>query len=137
MTHHAIARKDPRQASEMGLHMFTAQLLRLQCAKGVVWYHVPNGEARSKATGAKLKCMGVRPGVGDFALVLAGGKAAFLELKRPGGRPSAEQRLFRADAETAGALYAVASTPEQAQDILASWGALRPVSNRSVQGRAA
>jgi len=123
--------------SEFDLQRFTVQLLTLNGRSDCVWYAVPNGEYRSKRTGARLKAMGVRPGVADIAIILPGGKSAFMELKSPTGRLSPDQRVFRADAETAGALYAVASTPEQAQDILASWGALRPVSNRSVQGRAA
>ena len=124
MTHHAIQRATPRPPKELALHKYTAQLLRLKAATGVLFFHVPNGEARSAATGAKLKAMGVRRGVADFSITLPGGRSAYLELKRPGGRASPEQKQFRADAEAAGALYAIAETPEQVQDILSGWGAL-------------
>ena len=36
-------------------------------------YHVPNGEKRDKATAAKLKRMGVKPGVCDIVLPAARG----------------------------------------------------------------
>lgn len=124
--------------SEFDLQRFTVQLLTLNGRSDCVWFAVPNGEYRSKRTGARLKAMGVRPGVADIAIILPGGKSAFMELKSPTGRLSPEQRVFRADAEAAGALYAIADTPELVQFVLASWGALRPSSNRSVQqGRAA
>lgn len=126
MTHHAIELSAPRPMKEINLHKYVVQLLRMNAATGLVWAHVPNGEARSPATGAKLKAMGVRPGYADFALVIPGaGRSAFLELKSDKGRTSKEQRAFREDVEAAGALYAIARTPEEAQDILGSWGALR------------
>jgi hypothetical protein len=125
MTHHAIALKDPRPQREDDLQRYTVQLLKLNGVRGLVWFAVPNGEARSKVTGARLKALGVRPGVADFALTLPGGRSAYLELKTPAGRPSPEQKVFRADAETAGALYAIARTPEEVQATLAAWGALR------------
>ena len=125
MTHHAIALKQPRQHREDDLQRYVVQLLRLCAVRGLVWFAVPNGEARSKVTGARLKALGVRPGVADFAMTLPGGRSAYLELKSPTGRPSPEQRVFRSEVENAGALYAIARTPEQVQEILGAWGALR------------
>lgn len=129
MTLHAIARKKPRSRPEQGLHRFTIQLLKLNGAKGVLFYHCPNGESRSRLIGAILAGLGVLPGVADICLVLPGGRAAFLELKAPGGRPLPSQRAFRPAAEAAGALYAIASTPEAVQAVLAGWGALREPSH--------
>jgi hypothetical protein len=114
-----------RDDYEYHLQYFVTQLLKFNAAKGVIFYAVPNGEYRSKRTLAKLKGMGVRAGVADIALVLPGGKAAFLELKSLRGYPSPAQRVFRADVEATGALYAIARTREEATLILAEWGALR------------
>jgi len=125
MTHHAITLKEERPAREEDLQRYTVQLLKFCGARELVWFHVPNGEARSKVTGARLKALGVRPGVADFAMTLPGGRSAYLELKTPKGRPSPEQKVFRSDAETAGALYAIARTPEEVQATLSAWGALR------------
>jgi len=110
--------------SEFDLQRFTVQLLTFKARRTCMFFAVPNGEYRSKRTGAKLKAMGVRAGVADFALTLPGGHSAYLELKSDKGRLSPEQRAFREAAEAAGAFYAVASTPEQVQEILAGWGAL-------------
>lgn len=111
--------------SEQDLHAFTADLLRLKAAANVVWFHVPNGEYRSKRTAGKLKRMGVRPGVSDIELVLPPhGRSAFLELKFGRNGLSEAQKVFREQAEAAGALFAVATTPESVEFVLREWGAL-------------
>ena len=114
-----------RNQPEYRLHYFVVQLLTLSRARGIVFFHCPNGEYRSKRTAAKLATMGVLKGVADICIVLPGGRIAFLELKAEGGYLSADQRAFRSNVEAQGALYAVARTPDEAKDILASWGALR------------
>lgn len=115
---HAHKPKRKRKARELGLHKFTAQYLRLAALPDVLWFHVPNGEARSAATGAKLKAMGVMPGVSDF-IVMAIGQVLFLELKGSKGRLSDSQKAFRERALAAGAIYAVADTPDAVRTILA------------------
>lgn len=125
MTHHAIATKKRRERPEEAVHRFAVQLLKLNGVKGLIFYHCPNGEVRSRVTAAILVGLGVRRGVADLCLVLPGGRAAFLELKAPKGRSSPEQKVFRTDAEAAGALYAVATTSDEVQAVLSSWGALR------------
>lgn len=112
--------------SEMDLHIFTANLLRLSSADGVLYFHVPNGEYRSKRTGARLKAMGVLRGVADFAIVLPPfGQAAYLELKSTIGRQSPEQKAFEAACKASGAFYALASTPEMVADVLSDWGVIK------------
>lgn len=110
---------------EQAVHEGVVQLLRFTAAPGTVWYHPANGEARTAVTGARLKRMGVRPGVADLALVLPGGRAAFLELKSSTGRQSPSQREFEAEVIAAGSLYAVASSVDGAREILREWGAVR------------
>jgi hypothetical protein len=109
---------------EFKLQKFVVQCLEQFSRPDVIFYHCPNGEKRSPRTGARLKAMGVLPGVADVCLVLPGGASAFLELKRPGGRTSEEQRAFRSRCEASGAGYAVAQTPEEAVAVLKNWGAL-------------
>lgn len=111
--------------SEFDLQRFVVDTLRLCGSKGVVYFHVPNGESRSKRTGARLKAMGVRPGVADLCIIVPGRPAAFLELKAPKGRLSAEQRVFRAEVEAAGCHYGVAASPEEAIAGLRRIGAIR------------
>jgi len=54
------------------------------------WFHVGNGEYRTKIDGAKLKAMGLLPGVWDIILVGQGGIFYFIEMKRP--TPTGELR---------------------------------------------
>ena len=57
-------------------------------ANGVPVFHVPNGGLRSKATAAKLKAEGVRPGVPDLCVPLArcGYHGLWVEMKDAGGK---------------------------------------------------
>ena len=123
--------------SELDLQKFVVALLRLNAADRVMWFAVPNGESRSARTGAKLKAMGVRPGVADLVIVLPGGKAAFLELKAEGGRVSQSQKVFRTFCELNGAPYAVASSTGEAERILREWGAIGRPAQPIAMARAA
>lgn len=67
-------------------------------------FHIPNGGARSKAEGGIFKAMGVKAGVPDLFLPVAGGcmnidtypeyHGLFIEMKAEGGRLSAAQRQW-------------------------------------------
>ena len=59
-------------------------------------YHIPNEGKRSAATGAKMKRMGLRPGVSDICLPVARGgfHGLYIELKAVGGKPTATQLRF-------------------------------------------
>lgn len=111
--------------TELALQKFAASLLRLNAAQDVIWFHPPNGEARSARTGARLKAMGVLAGVADLAVVLPGGLVRFLELKTPKGRLSPPQKAFRERCEASSVLYETATTPEEVEAVLRGWGALR------------
>jgi hypothetical protein len=53
-------------------------------------FHVPNGEYRDMATANRLKAMGVVPGIPDLIFNYRG-RTYFIEMKKPGGKPSKEQ----------------------------------------------
>jgi hypothetical protein len=111
---------------EQALHMFAINLLAATAKPDVVYYHIPNGERRDAATGAKLKRMGVVAGAPDLAFVLPPlGRAAFLELKSATGKQSKTQKEFEARSLRAGAEYQVASTPETVIGVLKKWGVTR------------
>ncbi len=107
--------------TEATLQRAIVELLRKAAHGDVLWFHVPNGEHRNAVTGARLKSLGVRPGVADLAFVLPGGRAAFLELKRDNGRQSQSQRIFESDCERSGAYYEVARNIDEAIGILRAW----------------
>lgn len=108
--------------TELDLQKFTVELLRLN---GVFAFAVPNGEHRSKRTGARLKAMGVRKGAADLLIFAPPGQAYCLELKSAKGRLSPEQKEFQAACIGMGIPYAVASSPEDVETILDAWGVLR------------
>jgi hypothetical protein len=118
-------RRDPRPISENAIHCAIAELLQAKGQLSLIWFHPANGEERPARVGAKLKRMGVRPGVADFALTLPDGRSAFLEVKSDRGAPSPDQHAFRADCERIGAPYAIVRSSEEAEAALWAWGALR------------
>jgi len=96
----------------------------------VLLHHIPNGGFRGKREAARLKRMGVKPGVPDLHLPVARGgfHGLYVEMKRrDGGRVSSEQRVWLAALHTAGHCVAVCEGHEQAvaviRDYLAGDGA--------------
>ena len=83
-------------------------------------FAVPNGGARSAATGAMLKREGVRKGVTDLML-LAPNKthhALLIEMKAGSNKPSKEQREFLGHALTEGYQCAVCNDWQEATKII-------------------
>ncbi|CAK0774907.1 putative VRR-NUC domain-containing protein [Gammaproteobacteria bacterium] len=119
----------PRSSSrpEADLQVQLVDYLRLMApSRGFLFFAVPNegmGEARTGAgigRMARLKRMGMRPGVADLVFV-KDGRAYFLELKRPGGKQSEAQKLFQEDVYWSGSIYGLANTFEGAVKILRGW----------------
>jgi len=118
--------RKPRRDEEGELQRSLIQHLRLYADKRVLYWHTPNGGARSKATGRNLKAMGVLPGVLDLAFLLPDGSPAFLELKSKDGRLEPAQTDFMVKCEALGVPCAVASNIDVALEILTAWGVLKP-----------
>lgn len=59
-------------------------------------FHIPNGGLRNKATAARLKAAGVKPGVPDIFLPVTRGQHAglFVEMKYGSNKPSKEQQRY-------------------------------------------
>ncbi len=104
--------------SEAPIHKYAKQRLQIFESQGkCIFYHVPNGLPRSKKYAAMLKNMGARNGVADFCIVLKDGQAAFLEVKGDGSQ-SVDQIKFQEEVERLGAIYGVASTPEEVDEFI-------------------
>lgn len=88
--------------SEDTIQKTLARHLRLRARHGVVWFHCPNGGARSARTGALLKAMGVLPGVADMIYLLPGARVVFHELKATDGEIEPSQAQFAADVRRLG-----------------------------------
>lgn len=106
--------------------------LRSRGYPDVVWFHVPNGmklggKRNSKGfpiAAARLKGLGVRPGVFDLIL-FRNGELFCLELKALGGRPTQHQLKFQSDIIAARGRAVVAEGLNEALAILEWWGLLR------------
>lgn len=110
-----------RYAPETHIHIAVANILRLGAPDGCIWWHTPNGGKMDERRGWWLKQLGVRAGVSDFILIHRG-RLLCLEIKTAKGRQSEDQREFQADAEAAGASYAVARSSAEAVEIIRNWG---------------
>lgn len=83
----------------------------------MVW-HTPNGELRNKRHAAKLKAMGVRPGVFDLALIDPNGRLCFLEVNARTGTLSTAQKAFRDQLIPRGIPFAVVHDIDEAREAL-------------------
>jgi hypothetical protein len=109
------------KVSEISLHMSAAAFLRRAWPEELPWTHFPAGELRDKATGGKLKAMGLAPGWADFLFVMPNAQLAMLELKVPGGVLSDAQIEVKQKCQRLGCAYAVARSMEELEDIVVAW----------------
>jgi hypothetical protein len=124
-----------RNNPERELHLQVANALRLLLPPAVVWFHVPNGEKRSKGTGALLKGMGVLAGVHDLLFMIPALPLHSIELKpRPGMPLEDEQVTFAAHVVRCGGETGVAYSVD---DVLALLGPWLAKAGLSLRGRLA
>jgi hypothetical protein len=103
-------KREEQELQRAAVHLL--ELLFPPYISPVVWFHVPNGGARSKAEAAILKGLGVRAGVSDLVL-LWGASSAVIELKTDSGRLAQSQVEFFGWCDVAGVPTAVCrSLPE-------------------------
>ncbi len=86
-----------------------------EATRSRIWAN-PNGGMRDKRTAALLKAEGVKRGVPDITVAIAasGHPGMYLEMKRPGGRVSPEQREMHANLRAGGYHVVVAYTVDEA-----------------------
>ena len=116
----------PPPALEFRTQCALADLLRYAADKDWFFTAFPGGEKRSAATGARLKRMGVKPGMSDFIFISPAGQFYGLEIKRGRlGRLNEAQESFRAWCDRHGVAYAVADSYDAAVAVLVGWGVLK------------
>jgi hypothetical protein len=106
--------------------------LRFRAVPGAVYWHTNNGgflggkrnRKGASIAGAIAKKNGVRAGVSDV-LIFHNAKLFAIELKSPGGKPTAAQLEFISDIERAGGFACVAEGVDQALRALEGWKLLR------------
>jgi len=106
----------PEDFSENALHMHACQWLRKE-TKGLLIFHVPNGEHRHIAVAKKLQRMGVMPGVADFLCFTPNRKIA-IELKDSDGKQSYDQCTFEYLWREAGGEYHLCRTLDQFKSLV-------------------
>jgi VRR-NUC domain len=98
--------------------------LRMRAVPGVFAFHVPNGGYRLPVEAARLKGLGVRPGVPDVVGIHCGQVFA-IELKTEGGRATDAQLQAIEDIRRAGGHAQVCHGLDYALAVLEGWGLLR------------
>lgn len=117
--------KHARKNEEEQLQRAIVEHLRLRAPRDVLWWHTPNGGARSKSEGGKFKALGVRPGVPDLQFLFPDGHVAFMELKASDGVTSDAQAIFGAYCESHGIEHAIIYDIDTALRVLEAWGVLQ------------
>jgi len=83
--------------------------------------HIPNETPTSPIQAARLKRLGVRRGVPDYLLIVAG-RVCFVEMKRAdGGRLSVQQNDWLRALRAAGARTAVCAGVTEAKAVVLNW----------------
>ena len=59
----------------------------------IFYFAIPNGGKRSKSEAEKFRAEGVKSGIPDLCVIMPGGFAYFLEVKRPKNGKTAKGRL--------------------------------------------
>lgn len=115
--------KKPPLVREDLIHKGIAHLLAVTLPKKVMWWHTPNGEKRSPITAAKLKAMGVKPGVPDFLLYdRQTGYLYCMEVKSRDGHLTDAQRGWMTLFTTSPTgRYAVVRSVEEADQVIHEW----------------
>ncbi len=89
-----------------------------------IWFHPPNGGARTKAEAGIFKAMGVRAGVADL-IFLWHDRCGAIEIKPPKRYLSPSQKVFRDDCRRLGIDWALVHSVDELADILTAWGLIR------------
>ena len=105
--------------TEDQLQKQVADYLRLQ-HPNLLWFHPANGGSRHPAEAAKLKGMGVRPGVSDLLVFWPTGMGA-IELKVGKNKMTDTQKIFAQQWMQFGGKFAECRSLDDVIDTLKDW----------------
>jgi VRR-NUC domain len=114
-----------RPPREDAIHAAIVEFLCLAAHPRTLFFHPANGSLVKPSARMYFARLGVFPGVADLVLVLPDKSVAFLEVKSELGQLSEAQKAFQARCAVLGLKYSICRSTSEAEDILASWGALR------------
>lgn len=110
-----------RRHEEDDLQRAVVAFLLVALPENAVVFAVPNGGARGRAEAARLKGLGVTPGVSDLIIIWAG-RVIGVELKAPRGPWRRSQRDWAQEFGAAGGEYFLARSVEEVERILRGVG---------------
>jgi hypothetical protein len=113
------AESGTEHAQQVALFMWLATLLPIY--PEVKWiYATPNGGLRNPIVAARLKSEGVKAGISDICCPFArqGYHGFYIEMKKPGGKESKEQKEFGAFLKSEGYLYTMCDSWSKARDAI-------------------
>lgn len=95
-------------------------------------YHIPNEGKRSKATGGRLKALGLKSGVPDLCLPTAHGGyiGLYIEMKVKPNKPTENQKRWLRALRAAGHMVAVCYDWDSARQLLEDYMSLPPTCGR-------
>lgn len=95
MTPESLAKPNTEHAHQVAFFCWASQ--QLSTYPELRWmYAIPNGGERNPIVAARLKAEGVKSGISDICLPISrkGYHGLYLEMKKPGGKESKEQKEF-------------------------------------------
>lgn len=109
-----------KEENEQSLLFRWADFAQYQYPELKLLYHVPNEGKRSKATGARLKQLGLKSGVPDVCLPTAHGGyiGLYIEMKVKPNKPTENQKEWLRDLRGAGHFTAVCYNFEEAKELI-------------------
>ncbi len=111
-----------RQHPEDAIQRACVQFLELR-KPPCLWFHPPNGGARSKVEAAIFQGLGVKAGVPDFIFLWYCGRGV-VEVKTPTGRLSPAQKNFRDACHEMEIPWALIRGVDELAGVLLEWGLL-------------
>lgn len=107
------------------IHGAIVDLLRLKADPRTIWFHPPNSIPANARVGARFKRLGMVAGAPDLLIIGPDGIPHFIEVKTAIGALSEHQRRFADRCAAIGVDYEVVRSSIAAEELLASWGALK------------
>lgn len=116
-----------REKSEDEIQFEILDLLKVGLVDSAKVFHVPNGGHRHISVAKKMAALGVLPGVPDLCILVpdAPERVFFLEVKKPNGQLSHDQKNFRDWCFSNGMMWGVARSRNEAESIIRDWRIVR------------
>jgi hypothetical protein len=114
-----------KAVSELSIQAQILAYIKLQAKPGVFAFAIPNAGKRGPRAQTQAKREGMMSGVSDLAILMPGGRVAWLEVKRAKGKQTPMQKVFSQLCYDINHLYGVAYSLDDAIVFLKHWDAIR------------